>query len=141
MAGDGLRCSRTRAATVGFYSRYTREVSLLHSKATDALRRGYGEPQRAGATGGSTVSLRVRGLTRRDAAWRFVRCWRMPCSCADSKAGLWYCGAQRRHVASRARDVAQSTLSARSERGAPICLHKTQKVSCKLHNRRYESCR
>jgi hypothetical protein len=108
---------------VGFYSRYAREVALLHSKVTDALRHGYGEPQRAGATGGSTVSLRARahrvarGLTGRDATWRFVRCWCMPCSCAESKVGPWYSGAQRRRGGDTWRHAHATSRKARSRPG------------------------
>jgi hypothetical protein len=55
MAGGGRRTHAQEEREAAFYSQARAEASLLHSEATDALRRGYGA-RRAGAVGGSTAS-------------------------------------------------------------------------------------
>jgi hypothetical protein len=131
---------------VGFYSRYARAVAYsLHVEVAGALRRGM-----------TSLGVRARRADRRRRGEHAHAAWRAGSPAETRLGGVCGADAHRAHAqtlrtgrgtaahgggASGTRGVAperatsrRGALSARSERCAPVCLHKSQKFTCKLYN-------
>jgi hypothetical protein len=131
---------------VGFYSQYARAVAdSLHVEATGALRRDTaglgvrarqadrrrrGECAHAMWRAGSPAETRPGGACGADAHQAHAQTPRTDRGTAvHGGDALATCGVAPERATSR-----RGALLGRSERCAPVCLHKSQKFTCKLHN-------